>query len=465
MTRLVISSDPFVIKAAKIENDRLSVFLLRRKSDLPIVGNVYKGIVKNISNSLNAAFIDIGIDKNAFLCIGKQCLHSLSISNKDLNPGDIVLVQVFKPIVSTKGPKVTTNVTIPGNFLVLLRDNEFVGISKHITDLEKAEKLKKFLKQFSDKHTGFIARTASQFASFDDLKKEIDYLKKVNENITNTAKVKDAPSLIYEEPQLPIKVIREYCDTLTSEIIIDDKKTYTSVKEYMHNINNKCSKKIKLYDNKIPIFKYLRIEKDIKSLESNTIVLKNGGYIIIEKTEALFAIDVNSGNYNYDNEAEDAIFDINKEAAYEIFNQIVLRDLGGLIVIDFIDMKSEKHKKELEEILKKLIEKDRRKMHVSKISEFGLVEISRRKSDNDIFDEMFDKCEGCLNSGLVKGLALVCSEIYEKIKYGDGNMFKLSATASVIEYMKEKVGSMNNKLVYETIAGCNAEDYTLEVLK
>jgi ribonuclease G len=465
MKQLLISSDPFITKAAKTENKKLSVFILRKKTDLAIVGNVYKGVVNNISQSLNAAFIDIGMDKNAFLCIDKMCTNGLSTQNKNLKVGDEVVVQVFKPIVSTKGPKVTTNITIPGNFLVLLRNNNFIGISKHIESPKRTEELKAFLEKFSTNDIGFIARTASKFASWDDLEKEIDYLKKTNDFINKLLKIKDSPSLIYEEPQLPIKVIREYCDTLTDEVIIDDPQMHKSAKHYLSQMGNKCGKKLKLYNFKEPIFKHFGIEDEIKKLESSTITLKSGGYIIIEKTEALFAIDVNSGKYNYDVEMDNAIFEINKEAAYEIFNQIALRDIGGLIVVDFIDMENSAHKNELESILKYLAEKDRRKTHVNRISEFGLVEISRRKSDNDIFDEMFDKCDGCLNNGLVKGLALVCSEIYEQIRYSDNKSFKLSATASVVEYMKERIGSFNKRLSYNIITGCNTEDYNLEVIK
>ncbi len=465
MTRLIISSNPFITKAAKTQKGKLSVFLLRKKSDLAIVGNVYKGVVNNISHSLNAAFINIGIDKNAFLCIDKQCIKDMHQTTRNLKENDILLVQVFKPMVSTKGPKITTHITIPGNFLVLLRDNSFIGTSKQITDIEKSEQLKKFLKQFSEHNIGFIARTASQFATFEELKKEIEYLKSINENITKLSKTDKAPCLIYEEPQLPIKVIREYCDTLTDEIVIDDEIMYKNAKNYLSAMGSDCNQKLKLYKGSEPIFKHFGIEKDIKNLESNTIILKNGGYIIIEKTEALFAIDVNSGRYSLENEVDNAIFEINKEAAYEIFNQIALRDIGGLIVIDFIDMEKEQHKQKLENILKQLAEKDRRKTYISNISEFGLVEISRRKSDNDIFDEMFDKCEGCLNNGFVKSIALVCSEIYENIKHSQDKHFKLSATASVVEYMKEKVGNMNNKLEYNIITGCNAEEYFLEVME
>lgn len=461
MTRLLISSDPFLTKAARVNDGRLSIFTMRRKSDSIIVGNIYKGVVKNISQSLNAAFVDIGMDKNAFLSMEK--LYGKT-DDRDIKPGDVILVQVFKPNISTKGPKVTTNITLPGNYLVLLKDNSFIGVSKQIQDSEKAAKLKDFLRKFATGDTGFIARTTSQFASFDDLKKEIEYLKKTSADISRKAALAGVPSLIYEEPPLPMWIVREYCDENTKEIIIDNEDVYNNTLQYLLKTNSPYLKKLKLYSFSEPIFKHFRIEEPVKSLESNTVNLKNGEYIIIEKTEALFSIDVNSGKYNYGNEAENAIFEINKEAAYEIFNQITLRDMGGLIVVDFIDMESEKHKRELEAILQKLAYDNKRETHVSKISEFGLVEISRRKNDNDIFDKMFDKCEGCLNSGLVKSISLICSEIYEKIRYSSRKL-KLTATANVVGHMFEKIGYFDNRITYETKSGCNAEDYILEEME
>ena len=458
MIRLIISSNPFLTRVAKINESKMCVYTIRKKSESVIVGNIYKGVVKNISHSLNAAFIDIGTGKNAFLSLDKYD------EAKPFNVNDNVLVQVFKPTISTKGPKVTTNITIPGNYIVLLRDNNFIGVSKQIKDSDTIEKLKNFLKRFAGDKIGFIARTASQHASFRDLENELSHLLSINRLVTEKSSAINEPALIFEEPPLPIWVIREYCDENTNEVIFDEEYVYKHTKQYLLNIGSKCVQKLKLYSHKKPVFEYYGIDKNIESLESSMVTLKNGGYITIEKTEALFAVDVNSGKYNYDQEAEQAIFEINKEAAYEIFNQIALRDMGGLIVVDFIDMESEEHKTKLESILNKLAEKDKREMHVGSISQFGLVEISRRKNGNDIFDKMFDKCESCLNSGLVKNISLVCSEIYEKIRY-ENSKFTLTATANVIEYMQEKIGYLNNRIRYEIKSGCNAEDYNLEVVK
>ncbi len=458
MIRLLISCDPFITRAAKIDDGKLCVFTMRRKSDAILVGNIYKGIVANVSRSLNAAFIDIGIGKNAFLPLEKR-------EPSNLAPGDEVIVQVFKPLISTKGPKVTTNITLPGNYIVLLRNNNFIGISRQIKDQQKAEWLRDLLKSRSNATTGFIARTASQLASYDELVNEINYLISINRTIDEKIRTTRAPGLVYEEQPLPTWVIREYCDKMTDEVYIDNPVAYKHTKTYLERTNSPYLEKLKLYEGKEPILRHFGIEEQIKTLESGRVTLKNGAYITIEKTEALFAIDVNSGKCQYRCDVEDAIFEINKEAAYEIFNQITLRDMGGIIVVDFIDMENEEHKRQLEAILEELAAKNRRETHVSKISPFGLVEISRRKNDNDIFDKMFEKCEWCSNSGLVKGAPLICSEIYEQIRYSNHKRFKLTATAHVIEHFKQRIGDMDGRIIYKIKDGCNAEDYTLEVIE
>lgn len=464
MTRLIISSNPFLMRAARVINADMNVFSVRRKGDSSIAGNIYKGVVDSINSSLGAAFINIGLEKNGFLCTTKYCSENVNVYDSgDYKVGDNVLVQVSKPPISKKGPKLTRNITLPGNYIVLVRGSGVVGISKHIEDLEKRRDLRCFLEKYAKKDIGFIARTASQFADIESIENEIQYLINLNDEIERKAYNLNAPCLIYEEPQMPIKFIREYCDDLTDEIIIDNEYVYDNIKAFLKHTNNKCYKKLHLYSRKEPIFSYFCLKEEMKNLIDNVVQLKNKGYIVIEKTEALFSIDVNSGSYNYQNSSEDAIFEINKEAAYEIFRQITLRDMGGIIVVDFIDMADERNKTALENILAELAKNDKKNSTVSSISSLGLVEISRRKNERDIFDEMFDRCETCFNSGMVKSIALICSDVYEKIKYSDDRM-KLHAGSVIIENMKKKLGRKSD-LEYQVIENCGLEKYYLEVLK
>ncbi len=467
MKRLIISSDPFVVKAALVENNKLITLVIKRKtySNDAVVGNVYKGVIRDIVPNIGAAFVDIGLDKKAFLCIDAHCIDNIKSNGINIREGEEVLVQVYKPIVSTKGAKVTPNITIAGNYLVLLRNSDFVGVSKHIEDKAKSKWLRNFLFDLREDNIGFIARTASRFAKEDELIREAEYLKSINREISQRFSVYKAPALIYEEPQLPIRVIREYCDYTTDEIVFDDADIYRKTKEYLNITSNRCADRAVLYEGDKPVFEHFGIIDEIRNLQNNIVHLKSGGYIIIEKTEAFFAVDVNSGSYHYHtDEPEESIFKINLEAAYEIFKQINLRDLGGLIIVDFIDMSNRKYIEKLQDVLFKLAKNDKRKTYVSKMSELGVVEISRRKSNTDIFDEMFDKCPDCYNGGLVKSVPLVCSEIYEKIRYSKKKGFRLKAPLSVVEHFKNHIPNWDKKIEFIVTHNCNVEDYVLEVL-
>ncbi len=468
MSKLIISVDPYVVKAAKIRGRALEFFVMKRRasSNYSIVGNVYKGIIRDVVPRLGAAFVDIGLEKNAFLCIDNHCLEQIKSLGIEIKEGNEIMVQVIKPMVSSKGPKVTVNITLAGNYLVLLKGVDLIGVSKHINDKAKQKKLRKILKECKDANVGFIARTASSDANRDEILKEANYLKSVCKSLDEKFNSVRAPALIYEEPQIPIRIIREYCDKETEEVIIDDLDVFEKTRLYLDKTENTCKSRLKFYDYNKPIFEYFGLEDEIKRLSENVVRLKSGGYITIEKTEAFFAIDVNAGNCRfYTEDNEETIFRINAEAAKEIFRQINLRDLGGLIIVDFIDMTNEAHIEELQGLLNNLAKVDRRKTYVGKISELGVVEISRRKNNTDIFDEMFDKCPLCYNGGLVKSIPVVCSEIYQKIKYSSGELFRLKATAGVIEYFRKFLSGIDKQIEYISANTCNPEDYFLEVVR
>ncbi len=467
MIRLLISVDPFVVRAAKVVKSGLNVFIIKKRagSNDSIVGNIYKGVVRDVVPQLGAAFVDIGLDKNAFLCIDSSCVDLPTTKRIDIEESQEVMVQVFKPKVSDKGPKVTMNITIAGNYLVLLRGTGFIGVSKQIMDKERHSELKEILRECKNDNVGFIARTASSSATKEEILREAEYLKSICRSLDEKFERARAPAVLYEEPPIPIKVIREYCDDRTEEVVIDDKDVYKKTAEYFEKTRNRNLRKLVLYDLKEPIFRHFKVEKEIRKLTKSTVRLKSGGYITIEKTEAFFAIDVNAGGYRFfGSNVEESIFRVNMEAAHEVFKQINLRDMGGLIIVDFIDMTNQNHIEKLQETLYTLAKKDKRKTYVGRISELGVVEISRRKSNTDIFDEMFEKCPYCYNRGLVKSVPLVCSEIYERIKYSNSDRFRLRATPDVINYFK-KYSNISKDIDFVLSKSCNPEEYLLEVIK
>jgi len=468
MSELLISVDPFIVRSAKVEHGRLELFVIKRRNNLnsTIVGNVYKGVVRDVVPKLGAAFVDIGIGKNAFLCIDKHCVEYGGEGVGDIKRGDEIMVQVFKPMISRKGAKLTTNITIAGNYLVLLKDSNFLGVSKQILDRERYKELKAILEECRESGIGFIARTASKSASKSEILKEAEYLKSIFKEIRAKFEKVKAPALLYEEPQIPIKVIRDYCDEDTERVVIDNREVYENTMLYLEKTNNRCRKKLEFFDRGVPIFRYYGIEDEVDKLYSNVVKLKSGGYLIIEKTEAFFAIDVNAGGYHFSSRnAEESIFKVNVEAALEIFRQLNLRDMGGLIVVDFIDMEKDEHKERLQRVLNKLAKKDKRKTFVGKISELGIVEISRRKNNTDIFDEIFEKCPVCYSGGLVKGVPIICSEIYRQIKYSKSERFRLKASFSVIDYFGSFAEELKDRVEFIPIETCNPEEYVLEVVE
>ncbi|WP_035587609.1 Rne/Rng family ribonuclease [Hippea jasoniae] len=465
MSKLLISSDPFVVRVAKVSKKGLEFFLMKKRidSNSDIVGNVYKGRVANIANQLGAAFVDIGLDKNAFLCIDKHCLGSKTLQELGIRENSEIMVQVCKPIVSTKGPKVTLNISLAGNNLVLLCSQADVAVSKHIEDKEKAKELRSILKGFVEDGMGFIARTASRYATVDELKVEADYLKSVCRKIKEKFKNTNAPSLLHSEPAIPVKMIREHCSDETQTVLFDDYSMYESSRAYLRSMGSKCYEKLSFFEQRIDMFEFFGVKNEIEKLSDNTVRLKNGGYLIIEKTEAFFAIDVNAGSYHYTENSEDAIFDINMQAAYEIFRQINLRDIGGLVVVDFIDMTNTEHREKLQQLMQKLAKANKRKTYVGKLTSLSLMEMSIKKDYTDIFDEMFEKCSDCYNGGLIKSVPLICSEIYNKIRYSTKSRFKLKATPSVLEMFK-RYYDLDKKIDFYTMDSCNPSDYILEVV-
>ncbi len=468
MSELLISVDPFIVRSAKVKDGQLELFIIKRRNNLnsSIVGNIYKGVVRDIVPKLGAAFVDIGIGKNAFLCIDRHCVEYTSESVRNLKEGDEIMVQVFKPMASSKGAKVTTNITIAGNYLILLKDSNFLGVSKQILDRIRHKELKELLKECREKNIGFIARTASKTASKEEILKEAEYLKSIFKEIKRKFEMVNAPSLLYEEPQIPIKVIRDYCDETTERVVIDNREIYEKTVSYLAKTSNRCRKKLVFFDKNIPIFEYYGVEEEVEKLYGNVVKLKSGGHIVIEKTEAFFAVDVNAGGYHFfSRDSEESIFKVNVEAAFEIFRQMNLRDLGGLIVVDFIDMEKDEHKSKLQKILNELAKKDKKKTFVGKISELGVVEISRRKSNTDIFDEMFEKCPICYSGGLIKGVPIICSEIYRQIKYSNAERFRLEASFGVIDYFTSFAGELKDRVEFVSRETCNPEEYVLEVIE
>jgi ribonuclease E len=407
------------VRIALISNDKLIDY---RQEGIHIVktwGNIYKGIIQHVEPSLQAAFVDIGCKKNAYLPI--EDIHPEYYSSgsgtqkedtrkklENLKKGTEILVQVVKEETFTKGPAVTTYLSIPGRYLVLMPGTEGEGVSRKIENDSDRQKIKDILKKFErPEGVGLIARTSALEAKFNDLKNDFKYLLKLWDKLKKSVAESQAPSVIYTDRGLIERFLR---DTLTAEvgdIIVDSQEIFDSLKTFLKIISPDHSKFLTLYRGKEPVFSNFKIESQIENIFESRVSLPSGGYIIIEPTEALVAIDVNSGKNIKEKALEETALKTNLEAAEEIATQLSLRDLGGIIVIDFIDMKNRSNILAVEKKVKEEFKKDKAKSDIVKISRFGLMEITRQKLYSPIQRQGTEVCPCCYGKGYIKSPEMI----------------------------------------------------------
>lgn len=390
---LVEKSNGF-IKVAIMENDKLVEFNIYDTQKEPILQNIYIGKVKAILPGMQSAFIDIGMQKNAYMYLNKN-IH------KDIKNGDEILVQVMKEPISTKGAVVTTDIALPGKYLVMTPLNNQVTASRKITNDSKKQQLIDFVKNSKNQSGGFIIRTDAQNKPKELLLKEIKILEEQWTNIEEFSKYKTCYSLIYNDSPL-IRVIRDVFNDTVSQFIINDEEEYKNIKSYVELHYPGLQKKLELYeDADWPLFELYKVNSSISKALKPKIWLKNGASIIIEQTEALVSIDVNSSKYTGKRNFEETIFKVNKEAASEIARQLRLRNLSGIIIVDFIDMKTEEFNDKLVEIFKRELSKDRIKTTVLGMTNLGLVEMTRKKTHKSILHQLTRRCDKCNGTGVI----------------------------------------------------------------
>ncbi|MFP3868132.1 MAG: ribonuclease E/G [Desulfobacteraceae bacterium] len=409
---LINASDPEEIRVAIVDNHRLEDFALEAASRAQTKGNIYKGVITNIEASLQAAFIQYGVERQGFLPISEIHPEYFQKEVREgsrpriqalLSRGQELLVQVAREETGTKGAYLTTYISLPGRYLVLLPGQNQIGVSRKIEGEEPRQRLKEIIQELSlPPEIGLIVRTASANAKKRDLTKDFNYLTQTWEGIKKSAQACEAPCLVYKELDLFIRTIRDYYTSEIKEILIDDPEIYRQIKDFFKVIAPKRSRVLKLYKGNRPLFENYRIEPQIEQIYQNQVPLASGGSIVINPTEALVAIDVNSGRCLQPANLEETAFKTNVEAAAEIARQLRLRDLAGLIVIDFIDMKDRKHRKEVEKVLKQDLKKDKARVTVGQISKFGLLELSRQRLRPTVQFSTYVPCPFCQGLGMVK---------------------------------------------------------------
>lgn len=430
---LINAVDPEEYRIALVEDGILEEFYIETTAKEQIKGNIYKGIVAHIEPALQAAFMDYGGEKNGFLQadeIHPEYHSSPPEGQEPQKPGRFpiqkiihrnqeLLVQVTKEESGTKGVALTTYISLPGSYLVLTPGQPGIGISRKIEEEAERERLKTILTQLKiPEEIGVIVRTAGVGKKKQELAKNLESLLRLWEEIKSRAFEQPAPSLVYKEMDLAIRTIRDLFTSDIQEILIDNKDIYKQVRDFLGIISPRQRSQVKLYKETRPIFSKYQIENQIETIFQNRVNLKSGGHIVIDTTEALVAVDVNSGRSIKERQIEETAFKTNLEAAEEVARQLRLRDLGGLIVIDFIDMKGTKNQNEVVKVLKTHLKRDKARTTVSRISKFGLLELSRQRIRPPIQYGTYYTCPTCQGRGQVRSVETLALMYLRKIWLG-----------------------------------------------
>ena len=405
------------------ENGKLLEFNIQMSAKEPVTGNIYKGVVLKIERGLQAAFVNYGVQRDGFLPLRDVNLALISgeaepaQGRPTLKVGQELLIQVVREEIGNKGALLTGYISLPGRYLVLLPHKESSGISRKIEDEEDRKRLKELVAQVKiEENMGFIIRTAGYNRTKQELSRDYNLLSRLWQDITKTAQSVAAPALIYQESDFGVRTLRDYFTPEIEEILVDNVDTFRKVRSYCKAVAPRNVRMIKLYKEKIPLFDKFNLEEQIRIIYQERVNLKSGGYIIINPTEAMITIDVNSGRASNKRNVEETAFNTNIEASEEIARQLRLRDLGGLIVIDFIDMIDKKHQNEVEKAFKKALSLDRSRIQLSKISKFGLLELSRQKKQSTIQEISYTTCPFCNGSGVRPSLEYTALSAFRKLE-------------------------------------------------
>ena len=454
---ILINCEPQEKRIAVVKNNILEDFFIERPQDKTIVGSVYKGRVESVLPSIGACFVDIGLEKKGFLYLleGASLLDDVDIQpqskqrnsskKEQFKKGQEVLVQVVKEPIGTKGPRLTTQISIPGRYIVLMPNTKQRGISRRIDGEEERARLRKVLAELKvPDNTGVVIRTVASGTLQKYFQRDLDLLSKLFMTIDRVSKTAKAPALVYEEYDLTLRVMRDWFSTEVDRVIVDSKEEYKRIHRFAKHFSREFLKRIQFYRGVTPLLEYKKIESQIDKIYRRNVYMKSGGYLVIDPTEALVVIDVNSGGFKKKNLSQgEAAFRINCEAAAEIARQLRLRDLGGIIVIDFIDMKARQHRQGVLKILKDSLKVDRAKVDILGVSKFGLVEVTRERTHRMIESLSYKSCPYCLGRGKIRSPLSVAIQAVRSLKERLNQKPHLKTTLIIHPEVKTCLDTMN----------------------
>ncbi len=436
---IVVNAEALENRVAVMENGQLEEFTIERTTEKQIVASIFKGKIKNLEPGLKAAFVDIGFEKNAFLHYWDIIPESLDqrvdlieaprgqpqkpqkkISQSDIPklypPGSEVIVQVVKGPIGTKGPRITTNISIPGRYLVLMPYNPQRGISRKIDDDKERRRLKDIVTSLRiPEGMGVIVRTVGEHQKKRFFIRDLELLLQTWRDVEQKIKTGPMPSCVFQEPNLIERTVRDFLTEEIDRVVVDNEPAYERIRDMIGQISRLSRGRVRLYNETTPIFTKFNVEKQIENAFRRQVWLKSGGYICIDETEALVAIDVNTGRHKSQKDLETTIVQTNLEAAEEICRQLRLRNIGGLIVVDFIDMRSRSDQQKVTNRMRDGVKRDKAKTRILNISQLGLLEMTRQRHSESMASAVYEDCPNCKGRGMVKSALSMSVEIQRKI--------------------------------------------------
>jgi ribonuclease G len=444
--QLIINVAQHETRVALLEDGTIAELYVDRGDDSNIVGNVYKGKVLRVLPGMQAAFVNIGLNQAAFIYVDDVFYDDFreyerlfnvesEMDNDDLEnesspkfskkrefnieeliyEGQEILVQVAKSPMGTKGARISSYISMPGRFLVLMPTSDHIGISRRIEDEAERDRLKRLVQKLRTENFGYIVRTAAEGEQEDKLAYEMGFLNNLWKNIQKKFETAPAPSLMHQELSISLRAVRDLLIQEVEKVVVDAKPTYHAILSFLDNYMPNLKDHVVLYDGSEPVFDAYNLEGDISRALKRKVWLKSGGYILIEHTEALVAIDVNTGRYVGKHNLEETILKTNLEAVKEIAYQIRLRDLGGIIIIDFIDMEKKSNQEKIFNALKDALKKDKSKTHVLPMSEMGLIQMTRKRTREPLTRILCEPCFYCEGEGYLVSRQSICNNIYREI--------------------------------------------------
>ena len=443
--QIIINVTGLETRVALLEKGELVELFIETPREKGVVGNIYKGKVEKVLPGMQASFVDIGLERNAFLFVSdiqreREELERMAEDAEEssgrggrrrrpwvkskveelVREGEEILLQVTKEPTETKGARITTHISIPGRYLVLMPNFQRIGVSRKIDKVEERKRLRQVLNGMKPRGLGFIIRTAARGIGEREIRQDLDSILSVWKRIQKRRNFQPGPILLHEDLDLPLRVIRDLFSPEVKKVVLDSASIFDQAREYYRHWiafrGRRREDPLELYRGKAPIFDHYGIEAEIERAIKRRVWLKSGGYLVIDEAEALTTIDVNTGKYVGKRNVEETILKTNLEAAREIAKQLRLRNIGGIIIVDFIDMEKENHRNRVYNLFREVLRADRSKVNILRISEFGLVEMTRERTRRSLTHTIGEPCLYCEGSGFIKSLVTISHEIYREVQ-------------------------------------------------